>query len=309
MLLGLRSAGLNVYEYNTDENSEALDCEGRTYDRGRFGPVWLRWELVGPRIEAFRPDLLVCNAGGLSLRPETASALRGSISLLGIALSDPDVFESSTSRIAANFDLFLTNSGSCIPAYTSIGANAIALPLATNPDFFQPRPARLESQCDVLVVGRAHPDRIASVRRLSEQFRVHIHGEEWEAVGLPARPPLYGEDLLSALNSARISVIFSRTPAGYSIPKIAVFDFVAGGALVATERIPEIEPYFHYDNEIIGFTDTGELISKIRYYLDHPQQAEKIRAAGYRRVLDDHTWRKVWPRILEQLPRRKDIAC
>jgi spore maturation protein CgeB len=312
MLLGLQSAGVDVYEYNTDENPAALDCEGRPYDRGRFGPVWLKWDAVGPLIERFQPDLIVCNAGGLSLRPENADALRRSVSLLGIALSDPDVFEASTSRIAANFDLFLTNAPGCIPAYRAAGANVKALPLATNPDFFQPRPARPEYQCEVLVVGRAHPDRIAPVRRLCDQFSVHIHGEEWESAGLPGRPALYGEDLLSALNSARISVIFSRTPAGHSIAKIAVFDFLAAGALVATERIPEIEPYLRYDDEIIGFTDTDALMTKLRYYLEHPQQAEKVRAAGRRRVLEDHSWSKVWPRIfeqLEQLQERKEIAC
>jgi len=106
MMLGLRAAGAEVYEYNTDENPEALDCEGRPYDRGRFGPVWLVWDALRPQIEEFRPDLIVCNAGGLSFRPDQAKKLRKSTMLLGVALSDPDVFSPATSRIAANFDLF-----------------------------------------------------------------------------------------------------------------------------------------------------------------------------------------------------------
>jgi spore maturation protein CgeB len=48
---------------------------------------------------------------------------------------------------------------------------------------------------------------------------------------------------------------------------------------------------------LIGFETTGELIEKVRYYLDHPEQAEQIRAAGRARVLQEHTWQQVWPRI------------
>ncbi len=309
MLLGLQSAGAEVFEFNTDQNPSALDCEGRLYDRGRFGPVWLRWEIVGPLIERFDPELVVCCAGGLSFSAATASALRRSKNLLGVALSDPDVFRPSTSRIAANFDLFLSNAHCCLPAYRAIGANAMELPLATNPDFFHPLPRLPELDCDVLVVGRAHSDRIAPVKQLSDHFRVHIYGEDWEQHGLPGRAPLYNDDLLRALNAARIAVVFSRTPAGHSIAKIAVFDFLAAGALIATDRIPELEPYFEYGREIIGFNGVDDLISQVRFYLERPDLAESIRAAGHRKVLESHTWAKLWPRILAGLPMKEKAAC
>jgi spore maturation protein CgeB len=309
MMLGLKAAGAEVYEYNTDENPEALDCEGRVYDRGTFGPVWLRSDVLQPLLDQFRPDLIVCNAGGLSFRPDVSKSLRRSAMLLGIALSDPDVFAASTSRIAANFDLFLTNAPSCIRAYQSMGVNVGVLPLATNEVFFHPVAGRPEFECEVLIIGRAHADRIEPVRRLFECFNTHLYGEGWEPYALPSRGTLYQEELLSALNSARVSVVFSRTPAGHSIGKVAVFDFLAAGALVATERIPELEGYLDYGSEIIGFSSTDELIAKIRYYLEHPEQAQKVREAGRTRVLADHTWRNAWCGIVAQLPRIGVAAC
>jgi glycosyltransferase involved in cell wall biosynthesis len=309
MMLGLRSAGADVFEYNTDENSGALDCEGRPYDRGTFGPVWLRWEVLGVSIEQFRPDLIVCNAGGLSFRPDRAETLRRSTRLLGIALSDPDVFLPATSRIAANFDLFLTNASSCLEGYRARGANVMELPLATNEEVFHAVPERPELKCEVLVIGQAHKDRIEPVRRLFEHFAVHLYGEGWEPHGLPSRGTLLGDDLLSALNSARIAVVFSRTPAGHPIAKVAVLDFIAGGALLAAERIPALGRYLEFDREIIGFDGADDLIEKIRYCLAHPEEAQKIREAGRRRVLTDHTWRKVWPRIMEQLPVTQASRC
>ena len=43
--------------------------------------------------------------------------------------------------------------------------------------------------------------------------------------------------------------------------------------------------------------------AKVRYYLDHPAEADAIREAGRARVLRDHTWRTAWPRVLEELRR------
>jgi spore maturation protein CgeB len=304
MMCGLGAAGAECLEYNTDQHPEALDCEGRSYDRGRYGPVWLRWEALGPVVEKFRPELIVCNAGGLSFRADAADQLRRSATLLGIALSDPDVFAPSTSRIANHFDVFLTNAPGCVADYRAMGVHADVLPLATNEQFFHPVAERPEFQCDVLAIGRAHADRIEPVRRLCARFDTHVYGEDWEQHGVAGRGTLFEEQLLAALNSARISVIFSRTPAGHSIAKVAVFDFMAGGALVATERIPELAEYLEYDREIIGFTGTGELIEKIEYYLAHPDRALAIREAGRKRVISNYTWKQVWPRIIQTLPRK-----
>jgi hypothetical protein len=69
MMLGLRATQAEAYEYDTDDNPEAVDCEGRFYNRGIFGPGWPRCDLLQPLLEQFRPDLIVCNAGGLSFRP------------------------------------------------------------------------------------------------------------------------------------------------------------------------------------------------------------------------------------------------
>ncbi len=303
MMMGLRLAGSETCEYNTDEHPEALECDGRPYDRGGHGPVWLRWEVLRSTVEQFRPELIVCNAGGLSFRPDTTERLRRSMALLGIALSDPDVFEESTSRIAANFDLFLTNAPACVPAYRALRANAAALPPGTNEEFFYPVAGRPEYDCDVLVIGRAHADRIEPVRRLLERFNTHVYGEKWELHGLPSRGTLFEEELRIAVNSARVSVVFCRTPAGHPIVKVAVFDFIAAGALVATERIPELETWLESDREIIGFNTTDELIEQVGYYLANPARAQAVREAGRRRIVADYTWKSVWGGIFTQLPR------
>jgi spore maturation protein CgeB len=301
MMLGLRGAGADVLEFCTDEHPEALDTEGRPYDRGTTGPVWLRREVLRPYIERTGPHLIICNAGGLSFRPADAERLRESCTLLGIALSDPDVFRPTTHLIAPNFDLFLTNAPELVPGYRALGARADPLPIATNEEFFRPVPPRPELGCDVLVLGRAHPDRVEAVRALSAIFNVHLYGEGWETHGLASRGLIFGEDVLAALASAAVTVVLFRTGGGHALVKVGLFDFAAAGALVATNHFPEVEKYLEFGREIIGFDSTVDLVKKVRYCLDHPDAAAAIRQAGRARVLRDHTWKRVWPRILTSL--------
>ncbi len=69
---------------------------------------------------------------------------------------------------------------------------------------------------------------------------------------------LYGEDTLSALNSAKMAIIFPRTVSGFKAVKLGIFDF-----------------------------------------FDHPDEADAIRQAGRKRVVENYTWKKAWPAILE----------
>jgi hypothetical protein len=301
MMLGLRSTGADVVEYSTDDHPEALDTEGRRYDRGTYGPVWLRYAALAEPIARLRPHLVVCNAGGLSFRPDDARQVRERACLLGIALSDPDVFEPATRHIAANFDVFLTNAPSCVPRYQALGARAGVLPVATNDAYFHPVAPRADLACEVLVVARPHPDRVAPVKELVRAFDTHVYGEGWDEHGVAGRGLIFGDDLLAAVNSARITVVFFLTGGGHALVKVGLFDFPAAGALVATNHFPEVEPYLEYGKEIIGFTSTDDLVAKVRYYLDHPAEADAIRRAGRERVLRDHTWRTGWPKILDGL--------
>ena len=300
MMLGLRQAGAQVFEYATDEHREALDTDGRRYDRGTTCPVWLRWGNVGPMLEDYDPHLVICNAGGLAFRPDVAASLRQSRTLLGIALSDPAVFEPATRHIAPLFDLFLTNHPPTVPLYQALGATAAPLRFGTNPEFFRPVAARPELACDVMVMGHAHRDRIELVRRLAREFRLHLYGEGWDKHGIPSRGLIYGEDSLAALASAFCVVVFHRGLQGEPLIKPSLFDFTAAGALVVTNYDPAVDDYFVFGDELVGFHGEDDLMATIRRQLSHPQQAERIRQAGRARTLRDHTWAGVWRAIFQQ---------
>jgi len=73
---GIQDLGASVVEYCRDQKLGALDHGERPYDRGTFGPVYLKWEAIRPIVEQHDPDLVVCCAGGLGFHPEFADELR-----------------------------------------------------------------------------------------------------------------------------------------------------------------------------------------------------------------------------------------
>jgi len=296
MYLGLAETGAQAFELCTDDHLDELDPGERPYDRGTCGPVWVPWELLRTALDEARPHLVICNAGGLSLRPDDAARERGQRTLLGIAHSDPDVHLATTRHIATNFDAFLTNAPTLVGTYRAMGLRADTLPPGTHAAFFRPVAPRPEQVCEVLVLGRAHPDRVAPVRELVRRFDTHVYGEGWAEHGIESRGLIYGEEALSALSSAAMTVIFLRTSSGHALLKVGLFDFLAAGALVLTERSPLVEPYFEFGRHLVGFGSHDELLAAVRHYLDRPQEAAAIRAAGREHVLLEYSWRKVWLR-------------
>jgi len=53
----------------------------------------------------------------------------------------------------------------------------------------------------------------------------------------------------------------------------------------------EITEFYDVGREIDTYHSPEELVDKTRFYLRHHEAAEKLREAGYRRALSDHTWR------------------
>lgn len=125
-----------------------------------------------------------------------------------------------------------------------------------------------------------------------------FHGRNW-----PWRTsgPVHGEDWFRAAYSARFLVNFPQTRAGYTNVKVGVFEAAATGRLVFTEYFDEMRRYFVYDKEIIGYRNADDLVAKIRYYLDHPQEAEQIARAAQLRCAKEHTWARRLSDLLQHI--------
>jgi len=64
------------------------------------------------------------------------------------------------------------------------------------------------------------------------------------------------------------------------------------GTLYFTNHSDELAEHYKPDKEVITYRNEHELLDKVQYYLNHPDEAEKVRQAGYKRALECHTYQK-----------------
>lgn len=93
-------------------------------------------------------------------------------------------------------------------------------------------------------------------------------------------------------------IVFNTSIAGDVTMRI--FEGAAAGALVLTDPVQNgFAELFKPGVEVVVYQDDDDLIAKVQYYLDHPQEREAIARAGQARTLMQHTYRHRVQRILE----------
>jgi spore maturation protein CgeB len=77
------------------------------------------------------------------------------------------------------------------------------------------------------------------------------------------------------------------------------FELAACGAFQLTDERSELAELFEAGREVATFRDVADLRSRIRHYLDHPDERCTIAARGRDRALADHTYARRMRQMLE----------
>ncbi|WP_010270223.1 CgeB family protein [Paenibacillus senegalensis] len=286
IFMGLLELGHTVQEINVGTRTSLLYNPNRRM--GGNGPVYVRLELIREELRAFKPDLIICCAGGLTFVSRDMAELKRLAPVWGITLSDPDVFP-TISVYAHEFSYHTTNSQLAYRRYLNRGFNNIGfMPFAVDSRFFVPRPPNPNYQCDVAIVGHARPDRVPLAKRLQAKFGAVLYGRNWPG----GKGPVHGEEWFQAVYSTKCLISFPKTGAGYTNVKVGVFEAAATGRLMLVPYFEEIKRYFDYDREIVGFSNEQELFEKLSYYLRHEDERNRIAEAARMRCALEHTWAK-----------------
>ena len=104
-------------------------------------------------------------------------------------------------------------------------------------------------------------------------------------------------DMVQMYSRSKINLGFSSCDTGDGEERVVQirlrdFEVPMSGGFYLVEYMEELEEFFEIGKEIACYTDLGDLVEKIKYYLKNDTEREKIRQAGYGRTLRDHTWQK-----------------
>lgn len=126
-------------------------------------------------------------------------------------------------------------------------------------------------------------------RVLGDTFQ--IHGPGWDqAYGLPTNGTLPSAD--DYFRHFRETAINLNLVAGNAETGLNMrhFEITAAGGFMLCHRQPELAENFVIGKECEAFADEVELIEKVRYYLEHPEERAAIARAGQKRTLAQHLY-------------------
>ncbi|ATG53763.1 hypothetical protein CFK41_02455 [Brachybacterium ginsengisoli] len=295
----LRNLGHHVLDLDTSRHRV---LENPLRRQGGMGPVYVSYDKIKQTVDAFEPQVIVCCAGGLTFTEEDAQKLKDrGIVLVGITLSDPDVFPSIRDHQHV-FDVHTTNATAAMPMYREAGMhNTVYFPFGIDRGFVtQEIPEDPAFEADVICLGHAtnRPDRNEMMVALDRKFDVKTYGRGWE---IPDSITVGGQEMVQALKGGKIHVNFPLTRAGFINIKCGVFESAGQGRMVATGRFEEMEQFFTYGEEIIGYEDEEDLSRQIEYYLANPEEYERVAENGFRRIINDHLYEHRWMYLLDIL--------
>lgn len=188
--------------------------------------------------------------------------------------------------LGSSLDMVLTTASETCLWYGLEGCPALFWPLASDPTLFAPADGAVRD-IDVLFIGNRYGVRGKIVSYLEKLgVKVDCYGGGW--------PNGYVNAERMAALSKRARIILGvgavgHCPDVYTL-KLRDFDALMTGALYVTHRNPDLCRLYREGEEIECYKTTQEAFEKIRYYLDHPIEREKIGKKGQQKAIVRDTW-------------------
>lgn len=125
-------------------------------------------------------------------------------------------------------------------------------------------------------------------------LRLRIWGTNWEMASPRLRKMwegrgAYGDEVAAVYVASKINLGLLSEAGGGTVAgdrtTARTWQIPACKAFMLHEDTPEVRKAFEAGREIGVFSDPNDLVSKVRYYLDHGQERESIAEQGYRRSM------------------------
>jgi spore maturation protein CgeB len=163
-----------------------------------------------------------------------------------------------------------------------------------------------ERDIDVVFIGRLHRGKMEFLARvkkaLGKQLRMHgltspARNVYWNLKhGFPGwiRPARF-EEYVPLYQRARIG-FNAHNRGDYTVGSYRLYELPGNGVMQISDGGEHLDAFFRTGEEVVGYRSVDDLIDKIRYYLDHESERQRIALQGYRRVMRDYRYRDLMQR-------------
>ncbi|CAH8247217.1 glycosyltransferase [Paenibacillus melissococcoides] len=166
-------------------------------------------------------------------------------------------------------------------------------PFGVDPHLFHSDIPYAKRSIDVSFVGtRGHE--LYKNRNESLRFiEANLQGK----ANLSLRKNIFLEDLSKHYGNSKI--VFNQTADTIKSFNMRLFEGMGCGALILTDNTPEQSALFENGVHYVLYDSREDMLEKLRYYLNHPDEAAKIAAEGQRHVVRNHTYEHRASQVLD----------
>jgi spore maturation protein CgeB len=258
-----------------------------SWDRDRFRDFAELNRALLDTVERERPDVMLSVPLLYEIWLETLGIIkaRGDVATVCWCTDDSWKYREFSKIVGHAYHAMTTTCEQVLPDYRRDGiTNVLLTQWAANAETLrEPLPA---SACpyQVSFVGAAHGDRRKSISALQAAgIEVSCFGHGWPAGSVSA-----GE-IPKIMRESVISLNFANSK-GQNQIKARTFEVPGAGGFLLTEDAPRLSAFYTPGEEIETFGNRDELADKIKYFLSHPEDRNRIARAGYERTKLQHTY-------------------
>lgn len=256
-------------------------------------------------VENEKPDLVFFCLFADEFEKETIRQITGIALTFNWFCDDHWRFDNYSKFWAPYFTYASTTATSALSKYEKIGyKNIIKTQWACN--HFTYKKLNLPLKYDVTFVGQPHGNRRKIIKALRRAgINVQTWGYGWE------NGRVSQEEMIKIFNQSKINLNLSNSlqPWWKNILyrqehqqiKGRNFEITGCGGFILSGQADNLENYYKIGEEIDVYKNITDLIEKVKYYLSHNEERERVARAGYKRTIAEHTYEKRSNKIFETM--------
>ncbi len=197
----------------------------------------------------------------------------------------------------------------CIEKYYADGIKNVFYSFSINTNLF--KPINLEKIYDVIFIGKPLKPRLKTLMFLIKNgINLKIFGRGWG--NYPEFKKNYfgeleTEDLIKTINQSKINLSLLKNEYNQLHFKGRVLMFPSCKSFSLTEYFDECLKFFKNNKEIVMFKNDSDLLKKIKHYLNHEKEREKIAESSYKKAIKNHNVSKEFKEIFKKMIENPEI--
>ena len=264
-----------------------------------------------------KPDVCLI-VGGHNVLPDTIAHIKNMGIPVGLWTTDVPVDFQNIIESAVFYDHLFCAGTEASDIFRHKGfTNVTWVPFGCDPNYHKRVPLSVSDQKEyvkeVVFVGSYYPNRAKILESISD-YNLGVWGPYWHK--LSAGSPLNTKAVNIKMNydqwvkifsACKINIVIhyqdSHVPCHQASPKL--FEAMACGSFVLSDKQKDAEALFQDKKHLVFFNNEQDLRSKIQYYLERPEERQRIADAGCMEVTTHHTYQHRLKYILDMLTKGK----